>query len=198
MNLPVFLPLLAYHLQAFHEAEAGGRGRTVSAVLLAAFVAMLFSPFVPFARPPLEPCEVQSPARGGRATGVRSPDCKLADAHQLVPLLDARAPATTPLFVIPDEQMMYFLTGRRSVLEDSEFILYLVRHGFISDADARTQVDEPAAIARFERERPLVVRWNGVGRDRFARALPALAAYIERAYGVVGHAGRFEILAPLL
>ena len=77
------------------------------------------------------------------------------------------------LLVLVDEQMIYFLAGRRSALSREEFVFYVVGAGYMADDVARQAVDQQDAVRRLARTRPTIVDYPGSPETtRFRRAFP--------------------------
>lgn len=198
LALPMFLPLAAAGLSPLRRASerlAGGRpaGGRVAVAMVVALAATLVTPL---ARSLLAAREAS--ARGPtleRARGIRPTDRKARDAQAVLAELRALGVAERGLLVLPTEPMFYYLAGQRSVLEPDEFALYLAATGIISNADARTLVDEARAVATLETRRPLVVRagppefWSGL-----ERAFPAIAHALRTRYRERGRFGSYSVL----
>jgi hypothetical protein len=198
MTLPVFLVLLAYHFDRLQHALRAAPGlRSLSLALAVVLLAIALAPFM----------EVMLRARAGRdsaqgtfarARGITVPQQKVTDAAELVRFLESPAVRARPVFVAANEQMLYFLAGRRSPLEEHEFLFYLVGVGGVAPADAGRLVSEAELVSRLARTKPLVVDYEEPGRSPdspLRRAFPALAEYLDRRCRVVERFGRYRVLA---
>ena len=175
LTLPVFLPLAAWALRAARAASAPGPAaarRPWALPLLAAWVVAVTAPFVHM-------LGVAPPAPVGTAGRLRpgdgdrrSPPGRGRRARRRAPYCARTWRPDERVLVMPSQAMLYFLSGRRSALEQDEFFFYAATTGpQLSADDARRFVDEAAAIRRLDAERPLVVRGRGppprVSRDVF-------------------------------
>ena len=130
-----------------------------------------------------------------RASGISGTMPKFGEAAALVGHLRSQLPAEGKLLVVANEQMLYFLAGRPSILEKEEYLLYLVGAGLVADADARTLVPATRIIERLEGERPLVVDYAGSpGGRNFREVYPEVAAYLDQHYRVVQTFGKYRLL----
>lgn len=195
MALPVFLPLLSWELEAFHRVPepSGTVGRFVSRAVAVLFVTVLAAPFVHgtlrgwWERP--------SPAfEMPRATGVVGITPQFTDQVELVKYLKARSGRS--LLVLTDQQLLYFLAGEPSVVEKSEFVLYLVGAGIIREEDARALVHEREFVQRLQATHPVIVdAVNSRASARFREVFPAVARYIDANYRVEKSIGTYRVLA---
>lgn len=193
MAWPLFVPILAHLLWRWYSAAAAAgtrRWRIALRALLAGLLAALGAPFVGM----LADRSAQSAgaARFARAAGVIATDRKSADAAQVIDYL-AQQP-DGPLLVLSNEQMLYFLAGRDSVVAPYEFALYLVGAGLIPDADAHRLLDDAGFDAQLETQRPLVVDHPGPMTARLRGAYPGVARTLAAHYRPVYRAGIYEVL----
>jgi hypothetical protein len=192
MGLPPFLVLLAWRLDG--KAVAGPRGaRRAGAVLGAA----LCAPFV-LALLRVRFDRTAPDISLTRASGVFDPSPKFHQGAALVGYLDAPERRERPVLVITNEQLIYFLAGRVSVLDEHEFVLYLLEAGLLPVERARAAIDEGAVAARLEAMRPLIVDDpTSPATGRFRAAFPAVAALLDRGWAPVATFGGYRVLAPV-
>ena len=213
MCLPAFLPLFAALLERYAVGAALSRPPfgpneqlrnrvsrperrlaatfpTIASVLL---VVMLATPFFGTTR------FVRSMAPGmrgafTRASGIVGWPPKSKDAADLVAYIDAQ-PQEQRLFVLCNEQLLYFLTGRPSVMERDEFALYLVGAGVITPNDRRALLDEARIVARLRETKPLVVDCtNSPLGERFKTAFPEVERFLADHYAAVASFGDYRLL----
>jgi hypothetical protein len=199
MTLPVFLILLARPLAGL--LRCGARGPTltpgvglaggVAALLLAVVLAVPFVQALVFTRTALPDLHVGFE----RASGVFDPSPKFGEAVALVDYLREPAQRERRLLVLVNEQMIYFLAGKPSILEDHEFLLYLVGADLIEATDARRAADEQKLVRRVEAGLPLVVDDSDSGSGaRLRQVFPALGAFLDRCGHPVATFGSYEVL----
>jgi hypothetical protein len=185
MALPLFLPLLAAVASRTWPATGWlpvAAATAVTAVLCAPFVSLLALGL----RMPLS-------AEGfARASGIRGGGAEFDDAAALVRHLDAMPERS--LLVLVNEPLVYFLSGRDSVLAREEFLLHLVGFGLIRPDEARAYVPEPMIIERLQAARPTIVDAAG-GATPFAEVFPDVARYLATHYRPVRDIGRYRVLA---
>jgi hypothetical protein len=197
MGLPAWLPLLAFQLERFRcPPDARGRpGRTErrSALLVAILVLALCAPFVDTLRFVQRTQHGEAPL--ARASGIVGWPPRFTEAVEVIRYLDS-LPKEAPLLVIANEQMIYFLAGRSSVITDGEYVLYLVGADAIAGDDARALLPEQRLIERLESAKPLIVDYTGNPMSqRFRNAFPRTATYVEIRYRLQQAVGQYRVLA---
>jgi hypothetical protein len=193
MAWPLFIPLLAHLLWRWYAAASSGAGRPrrlALGALVAGLLAAVGAPFVGMLAGRL--AEPAAPARFARASGVFVSDRRSADAARVIDYLAQRPEG--PLLVLCNEQMLYFLAGRDSVVAPQEYVLYLVGGGLIRDEDARRILDDPEFVAQLEARRPLVVDRPGPMTARLRHVYPAAARTLDAHYRPVYRAGAYQVL----
>ncbi|MFN8542792.1 MAG: glycosyltransferase family 39 protein [Candidatus Binatia bacterium] len=197
MTLPAFLPLTAFAMrEVWGSADRGVPPglRPWALALLGAWLVAVTGPFVhELASARTQP----APPTWGydRATGISDPRTVAQDMYDVVQYLRSRPTADDRVLVLPSDAMIYFLAARRSALEDDEFYFYAATFGpQLSVDDARSGVDQAAAMRRLESERPVVIRVRGSTAAAFARFFPVLGAYLERSYRPVADFRSYEVL----
>ena len=193
MGLPLFLPLVAMIAARWYRVSGATprAGRAAAAVAIAAITALLAGPFVALlVRDAREP---RLPATFARATGVHGTDARFEDAAELVRYLDVQAPEL-PLFILGNEQLLYFLSGRDSILPREEFVLYMLGFGTTTDDDARAFLPPDRIIERLTAARPLVVDYSDPRAAPFRRAYPEVASFLAAHYGVARVIGPYRVL----
>ena len=193
MAWPLFTPMVAHLLWRWWTAAARGvesRGRFALGAVAAVLIAALAAPFagdlvLQRARP------VQSPNLA-RAGGVAIVDATSAEAAHVLDYL-ARQPSG-PILVLSDQQMMYFLAGRDSVVAPYEFVLYLVGAGVIRDADAHQLLGDAEFAGEVAKQRPLIIDRAGPMATRLRRAYPETARTLADRYQPAFQAGSYEVL----
>jgi hypothetical protein len=194
MVLPMFLPLTASVL-ADVVAPTATASATTRAIAVALAVGWPIAAMLPFLRQWQVARQANPPAvTFPRATGLRVPGPKAADAALLVRDLAAREAA---VFVLSNEQMVYFLAGVRSPLEREEFVLYVVAADLIRDEDARAMADQDHMIDALASSHAVVVDVpDSPASGRVRRAFPRLAAFIDDAYGPPLAVGEYRVRTP--
>jgi hypothetical protein len=193
MAWPLCVPLLAHLLWRWYGTAASTAGlsrRLALGALLAGLLAAVGAPFVGMLAGSL--AQPAPTAHFARASGVVVPDRPSADAARVIRYLAQRPDG--PLLVLCNEQMLYFLAGRDSVVASREFVLYLVGTGAIADADAHRILDDPAFVSQLETHRPLVVDRPGEMTARLRRVYPAVAGTLDAHYRSVYAVGAYQVL----
>ncbi|HSP98926.1 MAG TPA: hypothetical protein VL049_17020 [Candidatus Dormibacteraeota bacterium] len=195
MGLPAFMPLAAYWMDRLVTAPATDR-RTIAPVPLAALVAvalLLVSPYVAaqrFARL----VAAGAPPGFTRASGIVGAPPKFGDASALVRFLAQQPPGA--LLVTCNEQMLYFLAGRPSVLERDEFVFYMVGGGYVDRDAARALAPPLAMVASLEASRSLVVDCPGSAESqRFDATFDEVAQFVDAHYRPLRMIGGYRVRA---
>lgn len=194
MIWPAFLPLLAYQLACAHTVPQRQPAAVwVSRALLAFVLLGLLLPQVAA----LASTRRQQPdgAPFARASRITGSGPKFAGAAQLVQRLDELDPTHAPLLMLTNEQLLYFLAGRRSIADGDEFALYLVGAGLIDTADAQRLLPEQRLIDRLRATHARVVDAdNNPMAERFNRVYPGVRELLVAQYDVETTAGGYRIL----
>jgi hypothetical protein len=195
MVLPIFLPLLSWELDRFHQIPGsnGTAGRFVSASAAVLFGVILAAPFVHSSvrawvkRPPAE-------LRMKRATGIAPLTPRLAEQVELVSYLETKR-NDHGLLVLTNEQLLYFLSGQAPVMEKHEFILYLVGAGLIPGQEARALVPEPQFVERLRSAKPIIVdAVNNRMSMRIREVFPHVAQFVDENYRLERAIGDYRVL----
>jgi len=99
------------------------------------------------------------------------------------------------IFVISEQQVIYFLSGRDTALMKENYFTYLSNLSFI-DADSSVRLTDERIIERLRELKPrFVIEERDDNETRcFLRTWPKTAAYIRAAYSPVAHFKKFQIL----
>ena len=195
---PASLPLLAHYVERFLTVGAESRlPRSRSAVPSLAILILTAGLVLPcvwiLARTSL--ARPRSFDGFSRATHIWSHGQTFIRAVELVRFLESRDEGE--MLVLANQQMLYFLAGRRSTLTADEFLLYLVGADVISDANARALIDEERIVERLRRQRPLIIDTPGTKPSlNFRRTFPTVARHIESEYAPLARFGEYEVLSP--
>ena len=187
MVLVAFLPLAA-HLATPARRPGPAWRAGIRAVVPAACVALVAVPFVGvrLANPP-----ASGGARFARATGVAVGGAQFADAARLVATLGSTAPK---LFVLADQQMLYFLAGVPSVLEREEYGFYLLGDGLLAPENVRLLLDQDHIWDVIAQEHPVIVDWaDGPAGRRFLQTFPRVADLIQQTYRPATKIGGYRV-----
>ena len=113
----------------------------------------------------------------------------------LIMRLQHALPADAPIFVLPNEPMIYFASGRDHLFADDAVILFLVGWGLLPDAD-RDLPSPSDMIERFESEPHTIVvsRPGDESERRFRRRFPELNRYLLEHYAVETRIGAYRVL----
>jgi len=185
MTLPPFVPVLAGVVARLRTAGT-------SVVLALAILIALFAA-------PLLRIRVGAQRADGagftRASGVRDGGSEFSHAVSLVRWLANQPPG--PILVLANQQLLYFLSGRRSLVEHDEFVLYLVGADLIEAHAARRWIDEDAIVTRLRETGALVVDSEATPAGRRVLAVfPRVAALIDDEWREVVRFGGYRVLAP--
>lgn len=195
MAVPAFLPLIAYHAHTLH-AHSTGRVRVAAAAYAGVLACALAVPAV--ADLAGEASRQRANEHGfPRASGIAGGNEISRDAAKLIAWLDQPEQRESGILVLTGRQLLYFLSGRTSPVQRSQFGLYLVSIDTITDEGVRELVDEPDLVRVLERERPIVIDdvYNAAGRNVYLR-LPAVARALRREYRQVAMFGKFRVYLP--
>jgi 4-amino-4-deoxy-L-arabinose transferase-like glycosyltransferase len=109
--------------------------------------------------------------------------------------LEHALPADAPIFVLPNQPMIYFASGRDHLFADDELILFLVGWGLLPDTD-RDLPSSSDMIERFESEPDTIVisRPGAESERRFRRRFPELSRYLLEHYAVETRIGPYRVL----
>lgn len=188
MVLPLVLPALARELETAIPRRGAARWPFLACffVLAAPFVHGLWT---------ARAAEPAAHRPFARASGIADRSTHFGEVRDLVAEVEARSASDRRLLVLTNEQMIYFLLGRPSVLQRDEFTLYLVGTGLIRDADVRALLPEERVVERLVRDRPLIVEREGnPAVERFRRTFPEAAAHITAHCPRVATAGGYDLL----
>lgn len=120
---------------------------------------------------------------------------QLAAFDTLVERLEALQPADAPLFVVPNESMIYFASAREPLFEDAMLIFFLAGWNTLPDADPAMPTAQEIA-SRFEAQPDAIVITRP--GDETAAALfatfPQLRAYLARHYREIERVGPYRVL----
>jgi hypothetical protein len=194
MILPALLPLLAHQIQRAVCGVGDAAGWNLASRFVPAICFLvLAAPFVHgLWKARAEPGADRTFVRARRIT---SPDAHFSKVLDLVGEVEAQAAPGQRALLLTNEQMIYFLLGRPSVLEREEFVLYLVGAGLIHPENARVLVPEERIIERLRRDRPLVIdRKNNPAAERFRKTFPQAAAFIAASCPRAGGSGGYDLL----
>ena len=113
----------------------------------------------------------------------------------LIVHLEQAFPADAPIFVLPNQPMIYFASGRDHLFADDELILFLVGWGLLPDDD-RDLPSPSDMIERFESEPDTIVvsRPGDESERRFRRRFPELSRYLWEHYAVETRIGGYCVL----
>jgi hypothetical protein len=128
-----------------------------------------------------------------RASGIVGAAPKMHDVADLLTSLDQQ-PADLRLFATGSEEMIYFLSGRRSALDFDEFVLYLLTVDAMNAEGARALVPAQRLVDRISSAKPIIIEVDGPLSARFQSAFPEVVAFIDNHYRVVHTAGRYRVL----
>ena len=196
--LPAFFPLMARQLWRFRE------GATVSSSVspapsrsatwvVAGLVAVVLLP----AARDLWAGRERRPAFThvfARATGIRGAGEEAPWAARLLLRLESPSLRDRRVFALSGRQMLYFLSGRVSPLEEFEIGVYLLRTGALTDEGVARLFDEERMIDALKRTRPLLLDdFYDDASDRILARLPKVARYVREHYTLVGRIGGFTI-----
>jgi hypothetical protein len=120
---------------------------------------------------------------------------KLAAFDALVIHLETTLPADAPIFVIQNEPMIYFASGREHLFADHALILFLAGWDLLPEAD-RDIPSAAALIERLESEPDTII--VSLRKDKsarvFRRRFPDLARYIGENYAVETMISGYRVL----
>jgi hypothetical protein len=191
MVLPGCLPLLAFGIDRARRDPAGHVMGAVTVVTVLVAVGVV--------APCIRMVQIYRESRPRAFVALeRAPDTwaigsRFTDAVALTDKLRSVPPAGDGgLFVLANEQLLYFLAGIDSPFPHEEFVMYLVETGLISAEEAQALVDERRVIDRLETVRPLIVDHAvSPAGGRFRQAFPRVGAYLAQRYREVDRVGDY-------
>jgi hypothetical protein len=114
--------------------------------------------------------------------------------EKLVSFLNTLSPREAPLFLVTNEEMILFLTGREPLFPDREFYLFLLGWEMLPDR----QIDELDAQAMVERLRDtptaIVIDPRDAFSARLREALPDVSRFIDEEFDLIKRIGHYEVL----
>jgi hypothetical protein len=191
MVFPAMLPLLARAVDAFcQSAAAAGSADRVRFACCTAAVLLMTAPLLQtqmttVAQRPSH-FEGLEHARGIWAGGER-----VESSAQLLALLRTEP---RPMFVLANQSLLYFLSGRSSLFDRGHFMLYMVGADLIGTADARRMLPESTLLATLVAERPVVVDdVKDPAGARIRAAYPKVARFLSDNYRLAEHFGDYQV-----
>ncbi len=197
--LPAFFPLLARQLWSFREgvtvpSAASPAPSRWATWVVAGLVAVVLLPAA-------HDLWVGRQERASdthvfaRATGIRGGGEEAPAAARLLLRLESPSLRDRQVFALSGRQMLYFLSGRVSPLEEFEIGVYLLRTGALSDEGVARLLDEERMIEALQRTRPLLLDdFYDDASARILARLPKVASYVRERYTLVARIGGFTIL----
>ncbi len=136
--------------------------------------------------------ELKSP----RARGVKLHVVKqYVDLDDTIEFIRSHVEPDQPIFVICEDQIIYFLSERDSVLSKENYFAYLSNFGFLN-LSGRLGFDDEEMARRLIRTKPrfVIQQIDDVETNSFLNAWPKTAAILKSQYGPTQQFGRFQIL----
>lgn len=195
LALPMYLPLLAFHLdRAYFQSERQAATasshdpptrspvpRWLAYGVVGVVVVSLATPFASARRNAAAQAPTETiPLDAARGISLQP---ALRDGVALAKTLQSPEYRERPLIVLSGEHLFYYLTGRVSPIEEHEFLLYLISIDAVTPESARELADPSELIERIDEVRPLLIVDRNKGRaKRFTAAFPSLAEHVSRNY----------------
>lgn len=195
--------LLVTVLVAAHRAALGsGAGlvrRAAAALLLAAIPVWLAAPV---ARSTLSAYLVpqRRALEAPRCHGIRIHAATIRSLHlddfeRLEAWLAVERPSDAPLFVLSNEEMIGFASGRPALFEEHRLELFWIGWGLLPESGIG-RLDESAMLARLAAHADTLVIDSGDDTaQRVRSALPALAAFVQGEFEERQRFGVYRVLA---
>jgi hypothetical protein len=190
-----------YGVASPDAAPATGPRRAAAMLLVALLPALFVSNKVRFAisapaARDLGHTALYAPALAGIRPNTEAYERQnLASFDALLRKLERTEPTSAPLFVINNEPMIYFASGRDAIFSDHLLILFLAGWNLLPANDR----DTPTAAALIERlehssETILVTRKGDRSAAYLLNAFPEVARHISMHYGVSEQVGDYLII----
>jgi hypothetical protein len=175
--------------------------RAIAFALVAAIPLLLVYGKVGYALTAPQPRELPNLAFGHPAlAGIHpKPDAwprqNLAAFDELVSVLQTLQPTDAPVFVVPNDAMVYFLSDRKPLFEDEMLIFFLAGWKLLPENDR----DAPSAEqieARFEAHPDAIVitRPGNESAASLFEIFPSLQPYLAQHYRAIGRVGPYRVL----
>jgi hypothetical protein len=207
--LPSCLPLLAYGLDGLWRLpyingqnpdmkDQNPHGWRLRAGLLIGLLVLVL--LVPGMRDLLwerraKPAFAESLPRATGITGDSALYSPTRSGGKLVRYLNEDQRRDEPIFILSAKSLFYFLTDRKSPVQEFEYILYLTAYDSIREEIARALIDESDLIQRIRDVRPLIVDDDFDDHSENVRLMyPRFAQFIRNHYQQVEEFGRFRVL----
>jgi hypothetical protein len=194
MSMPAMLPLLAPCLATLAQSDPAGAPRVGARWVALGLVGLLALPPV-YVLATTRATKAVRRLEIPRATGIEVMGRLYRDGARLVEYLDRPEHLGRRLLVVSGKPMVYFLSGRPSLLDRFEFEFYLTGLGVLEEREARQRVDQQAILRVLRQSRPLIVSDDfDPAAARFARAYPLVWSYIQSRTSRVQRIGGFQLL----
>lgn len=119
---------------------------------------------------------------------------EIAQVEQLVAYLDQLEPRDAPIFLLSNQEMLRYFTGRPHLFPDQAFYLFLAGWGMLSDA-LRPEFDSPEMIETLRGTPNAILVWHrDVTADNLREAVPRIAAEVDDSYEITAEIGSFRVL----
>ena len=119
---------------------------------------------------------------------------QLDDFEKLILFLNTLSPREGPLFLVTNEEMILFLTGREPLFPDRELYLFLLGWEMLPDK----QIDRLDARAMVEhlRDTPdaIVIDPRDAFSARVREALPEVSRFIDEEFSLIKRIGHYDVL----
>lgn len=206
LMLGTLAPIVAYLAYRWYgiandAAAPSPARRAIAFALVATIPALLVAEKVGYASTAPRPADIPEQSFGHPAlAGIHpKPDAwerqEFAAFDELISVLQSLRPADAPVFVVPNEAMIYFLSEREPLFEDEMLIFFLAGWKLLPKDDRDTPT--PAEIAaRFDAHPDAIVvtRPGDANAESMHRFFPSLRPYLSRHYRPIGRVGPYRVL----
>jgi hypothetical protein len=119
---------------------------------------------------------------------------QIDDFEKLVSFLNTLSPREAPLFLVTNEEMILFLTGREPLFPDRELYLFLLGWEMLPDRQIE-ELDARAMVKRL-RDTPdaIVIDPRDAFSTRFREALPEVSRFIDEEFSLLKRIGHYDVL----
>jgi hypothetical protein len=182
------------------DAPAGRIHRGLALTLVSLLPAAMVFPIVGDAVAQLSPGRSERPTLPFPATrGIRLSESKAGDpvvgvTEWLVLHLRETEPLDAPLFLLSNDNMLPFLSGRERLFRDRIYFFYLMGWDMLPESDL-ARLDRAEMLQRLEAEPdPFVIDRDDRSSENVRKYLPEIDRYLEENFRVAYRVGAYKVL----
>jgi hypothetical protein len=182
------------------EAPSGRTRRALALALVSLLPAAMVFPIVSDAVAQLPPGQreyLTLPFPATRGIRVSEPAYRrsgMAAAEWLVLHLRETEPLDAPLFLLSNDNMLPFLSGRERLFRDRSYFFYLMGWDMLPESDL-ARLDRAEMLRRLEAAAdPFVIDRDDFSSENVRKYLPEIDRYLEESFRVAYRVGGYKVL----